>query len=149
MSCPTVRRALGSASLAIRFGSSRTSLRPVARCRVRPSCDPTRPTRYESTCSFATSPSSPRIWSSVRPVTSSAMMSGSGNDGSDVNVVCVSPGSPITASVMSKLLTCVVSWRSNDGTMRRSSRNVTVAVQPGIGARSAGSRRPRAPSSCP
>ena len=62
---------------------------------------PTRPARYDSTCSCATSNSSPRMSSSVRPVTSMAMMSGSGRVGSDVSVVCVSPGVPVTAILMS------------------------------------------------
>ena len=87
--------------MAISCGSMRTSLSPVARSRPRPSREATRPARYDSTCSRATSYSSPRISSSVRPVTSSAMMSGSGSVGSEVSVVSVLPGSPVTATVMS------------------------------------------------
>ena len=100
-SWPTVNRALGSASFAIKVGSMRTSLNPVACWSPRPNVEPTRPARYESTCSRATSSSSPRMSSSVRPVTSMAMMSGSGSAGLEVSVVSVSPGVPVTAMVMS------------------------------------------------
>ena len=79
----------------------RTSLRPVASSMPRPSDDPTRPASNDRTCSLATSYSSPRISSSVRPVNSIAMMSGSGRDGSEVSVVSASPGDPVTPRVMS------------------------------------------------
>ena len=55
-------------------------------------------------------------------------MSGSGNDGLEVSVVSVSPGVPVTAMVMSYVPAVVLSRRSNDGKIRRSSANVSDAA---------------------